>query len=138
MRKRILIFDDDVAVLEVLQMVLDYEGFEADIIEKTGGFLSLVRFYQPSLILLDFSLKGLSGGDWCALLKKSTEFKAIPVILLTAYSNKGLEKGTYGCDDFIAKPFNVVDLISRINLLTDSTHELLSKKEHNEKGTKVY
>ncbi|AYL95238.1 response regulator [Mucilaginibacter celer] len=70
MKKRILIFDDDVAVLEVLQMVLDYEGFEADIVEKSDDFLSLVRLYKPSLILMDFSLGGMNGGDWCNLLKK--------------------------------------------------------------------
>lgn len=65
----------------------------------------------------------LNGGEGCARLKNDIEFAAIPVIIFTAYSNKGLEKGTYSCDDFIAKPFDIKSLLSRVNVLTENTPE---------------
>ncbi|MFC0513488.1 two-component system response regulator [Mucilaginibacter angelicae] len=140
MGKRILIFDDDGAVLDVLQVLLDYEGFDVEIIERTDDLLSLVQLYQPSLILIDFSLGGTNGGDWCTQLKKHPEFKAIPIIIFTAYSNKGIEKGTYGCDDFIAKPFSMDTLLSRINLLINriSETDLKNAKESNGYGHQHY
>ncbi|MDN3551189.1 response regulator transcription factor [Mucilaginibacter aquaedulcis] len=109
--------DDDTAVLDVLKELLDYEGFEPFIVEETDDLMGLVRLCQPSLILLDYGLHGKNGGEWCAQLKSSLEFSAIPIIIYTAYCNKGIQKGTYGCDDFIAKPFDIDDMISRINLL---------------------
>ncbi|MDN3550211.1 response regulator [Mucilaginibacter aquaedulcis] len=109
--------DDDTAVLDVLKELLNYEGFEPFIVEATDDLIGLVRLCQPSLILLDYGLHGKNGGEWCAQLKSSLEFAAIPVIIYTAYCNKGIQKGTYGCDDFIAKPFDIDDMISRINLL---------------------
>jgi len=117
MMKRILILDDDTAVLDVLQQLLEYEGFESFIINETDDLISLVRICHPTLILLDFALHGQNGGDWCVQLKSTREFAAIPVIIYTAYSNKGIQKGTYGCDDFIAKPFDIDDLITRITSL---------------------
>ena len=81
------------------------------------------------MILLDFSLKDTKGGAWCAELKGSAEFADIPVVIFSAYSNNGIAKGAYGCDDFIAKLFDLDDLIARIKRLTDK--ELRSPKiEH--------
>lgn len=117
LNKRILILDDDVAVLDILQVLLDYEGFEGIIIQKTDDLFSLIRCYQPALMLLDFGLHGITGGEWCTQLKATTEFRAIPVIIFTAYSNKGFKKGSFGCDDFIPKPFDLEDLILRIRSL---------------------
>jgi len=120
MGKRILILDNDKDLLYVLQEVMDMEGFEASIVQSTDDLLQLVRSYQPDLILLDFSLDGIDGGTWCKQLKSDPEFAHIPVIIFSAYIDKGLAKGTYGCDDFIDKPFNLDDLINRIKLLTTS------------------
>ena len=122
MRKRILILDDDKDILDVLEEILIYEDYEVSIVESTDELFNLVRAYQPSLILLDFSLKGMDGGVWCAKLKSDPEFAEIPVVIFTAYSNKGIEKGTYGCDDFIAKPFDLEDLLTRIDILTNTNH----------------
>lgn len=118
MKKRILILDDNQSVLDMLQEVLVYEGFEAIIIDETNDLFNLITLHQPALILLDFRLNGKNGGAWCEQLKSNPEFMHIPVILFTAYSNKGIEQGRFGCDDFIAKPFDLFDLIARIKRLT--------------------
>ncbi|WP_121810298.1 response regulator [Mucilaginibacter kameinonensis] len=91
MGKRILIFDDDAAILDLLQVLLDYEGFETSIAGRTDDLFYLIRLCRPELILIDFSLYGINGGEWCAKLKSSLEFSVIPVIISTAYTNKELK-----------------------------------------------
>ncbi|WCT14893.1 response regulator [Mucilaginibacter jinjuensis] len=128
MKKRILILDDDKDILDILEEILVYEDFDVAIVESTDDLCNLVRAYQPSLILLDFSLNGMDGGEWCTKLKIDPEFAHIPVIIFSAYSNKGISKGTYGCDDFIDKPFDLEDLLARINLLTVVRYSLCFKE----------
>ncbi|MBD1363053.1 response regulator [Mucilaginibacter sp. ZT4R22] len=123
MRKRILVLDDDAAVLDILQVLFDYEGFEAIVVQDTHDLISLVRQHQPGLILLDFYLNDINGGDWCSQLKKDPEFTAIPVIIFTAGS-KPITKGSYGCDDFIAKPFDIDDLVKRVKILVTRDNTL--------------
>jgi DNA-binding response OmpR family regulator len=118
MKKRILILDDDEDILYILNEVMDYAGYETLLVAITDDLFGLIRKFKPTLILLDFALHGIDGGTWCTELKKNPEFAHIPVIIFTAYSNKGIEKGTYGCDDFIEKPFELTDLMNRIDLLT--------------------
>ena len=119
MKKRILILDDDPDILEILQVILSEEGFEAILVESTDDLLDLVRLHRPCLILLDFGLRGgITGGEWCVKLKSDMEFSRIPVIIFTAYSNKGIAAGTFGCDDFLPKPFDIEDLVARVRFLT--------------------
>ena len=118
MGKRILILDNDRDLLEILQEILVYEGFKPVMVEATDDLFNIVRQYQPALILLDYALNGLNGGAWCSQLKSDPELICIPVILFSAYSNKGFKKGSFGCDDFIAKPFDLYDLVQRIRALT--------------------
>jgi DNA-binding response OmpR family regulator len=118
MKKRILVLDDNNDILAVLEDVLSHEGFEAITVDYTEDFLALVRFYRPDLILLDFSLNGENGGVLCTRLKNDPEFAGTPVIIFSAFSNRGFQKGTYGCDYFINKPFDLVDLIASIRMLT--------------------
>lgn len=117
MKKRILILDDDQSILEILNEVFSYEGFDAITVETTDDLLELVRRYEPALILLDYALNGKNGGTWCQQLKDSSEFSHIPVVIFSAYSNKGICKGSFGCDEFIAKPFDLEDLVSPIKTL---------------------
>ena len=117
MRKRILILDDDDALLDVLEILLNNNGYDTLLLKDTDNLFSSVRAYQPSMILLDLRLNGQDGGEWCAKLKSHHEFKSIPVMIFTA-SSLSIEKGNFGCDDFIAKPFDIDEIMAHINQLS--------------------
>jgi two-component system cell cycle response regulator len=81
--------------------------------------LKLVRDFQPDLILLDIMMPGLNGYDLTRILKSNTESSEIPIVLITAFSGseyeiKGLEAGA---DEFLNKPVNKTELLTRVKSL---------------------
>ncbi|RFZ94813.1 response regulator [Mucilaginibacter conchicola] len=121
MNKRILIIDDRSEVLDIVQEVLMYEGFEVDTAPNAKDVLDLITRRRPDLILIDYSLGDPDGGAVCALIKNSVSSARLPVIIFSAYSDKGLKPGSFGCEDFISKPFNIDELINKVKLHSRSS-----------------
>ena len=115
MNKRILIIDDDQAVLEVLEEVLDYSGFVVKASLYTHDIFKDIEAYQPDLVLIDYLLSGINGGELCHQIKTKAETKNLPVVLISAYPRVLMSLGSYGCDTFIAKPFDIAELVDNIN-----------------------
>lgn len=111
--KRILIVDDDAALAEMLQIVLNQEGF--DTVRAATGDAALTEFRRtrPDLVLLDLMLPGMDGVTVCRHLRQQS---GVPIVMLTAKSDTadvvaGLEAGA---DDYVAKPFKAKELVARI------------------------
>ncbi|MBR0425639.1 MAG: response regulator transcription factor [Clostridia bacterium] len=109
--KRILLVEDDAAIVRTLSEYLRTEGFSVDHAARESEAIDLL-IQQPDLLLVDISLQSGSGYGVCRAAKK----KRIPVIFLTASGDessvvKGLDMGA---DDYIAKPFRPRELLSRI------------------------
>lgn len=113
--KRVLIVDDDVDILDVLKVVLKFHGFEVTTTQYGNNVISESLAFSPNLILLDVFLSGVDGRDVCNRLKQAPETKEIPVIMFSAHSNKNEIMQYCNADDFIAKPFDINDLVSKIN-----------------------
>lgn len=110
---RILVVDDEPAVVELMRYNLSKAHFE--VITAADGHQALAQAYQtqPDLILLDLMLPGLDGFDVCRELRRTSN---IPIIMLTARGEEidrivGLE---LGADDYICKPFSIRELIARV------------------------
>lgn len=108
--------EDDADIRNLVVYTLNMTGFEAQGFENAAGFRNAMQFRLPDLILLDVMLPGESGFDILRTLKQQTDTARIPVMMITARdaeSDKvnGLETGA---DDYIAKPFGVMELIARI------------------------
>ena len=115
MSKKILILDDDQSVLEMLKEVLLYEDFEVEIVSELGSFLKMFdEGYKPDLVIIDYLLKGINGGEVCHQLKVNEKTQSLPVILMSAYPQIFRSLGDYKCDEFIAKPFDLYSLIESI------------------------
>jgi DNA-binding response OmpR family regulator len=113
---KILVLDDDKALLELLPEVFSYGGYESVLFSETADLCGLVRSHQPDLILLDLALNAvIDGKGWCKKLKEDLEFAHIPVLLFTAGIVQNIEAGNYGSDGVIAKPFELDDFYSRID-----------------------
>jgi two-component system response regulator MprA len=120
MNERILIIEDDLAILKVLQRSLAYEGYTVDI--ATGGRtgLNLARDHHPDLVILDWMLPGMDGLEVCRRLRMQG---GLPILMLTAKDTiqdrvQGLDAGA---DDYIVKPFNLDELTARIRALLRRT-----------------
>ena len=115
MAKRILVLDDDIAVLEAIETALTYEDFEVITIGRTYNIFKSIQEYHPDVILIDFILDGITGGEICKQIKSNPETRHLPVIIISAY-NSGTELPySFGCDHFIPKPFDLAELYRGVN-----------------------
>jgi len=126
MQKKILLIDNDPDILAVMQEALDYEGFEVFTASKAEDIVSLVCNIKPDLLLIDYILDGINGGELCHQLKADHKTAALPVIIISAYPRVLKSLGYYGCDAFIPKPFDLYDLIDQIN-----SYSCISTKYYN-------
>ena len=115
---RILIIDDDKDLLTVVQAFLLKQGFEAYGYSNWEGAREGIKTYRPQLILLDVFIPGVDGLDVCKKLKSSYFTRHIPVIVFSSYPNIA-ETAIYEfeADDFIAKPFEVNEIMKKINYI---------------------
>ena len=113
---RILVVDDQPANIQIVGTVLGNLGYE--IIPASDGATALKRvaLRPPDLILLDLLMPGMGGCEVCRQLKKNPDWKDIPVIFLSAADDKDLIVRALdsGGVDYITKPFNQSELISRV------------------------
>jgi len=115
MLKRVLVLDDNQDILDVVQETLSYEKFEVKSTAESDKVMSLVKEFVPDLILLDYRVAGTNGGEVCQQIKSHPEFNDIPVIIFSAYINHQDEILAYGCDAIINKPFDLTELINKVN-----------------------
>ena len=113
--KKILIIDDDAPIREVINFILSNEGYEVFELDSGRLVLETVCDVQPDVILLDIMLGGTDGRDICKSLKIDTITSGIPIIMISASHGVHTVHETCNADDYIAKPFNLDDLIKQVN-----------------------
>lgn len=112
----IYVVEDDPGIRELECYALKQAGFEARGFEEGEAFLEAVRVQLPKLVLLDVMLPGEDGNRLLARLRQDPRTRRLPVIMVTARGEEmdkvqGLDGGA---DDYIAKPFGVMELLSRV------------------------
>ncbi|MEI6229852.1 MAG: MtrAB system response regulator MtrA [Actinomycetes bacterium] len=113
MKGRVLVVDDDVALSEMLGIVLRTEGFEPVFCGDGARALAVFRETRPDLVLLDLMLPGRDGIDVCRSIRAES---GVPIVMLTAKTDTidvvlGLESGA---DDYVVKPFKPKELVARV------------------------
>ncbi len=112
---RILVVDDDTDILSVMEILLTMKGFEVEVTAKGENTFPKINTFRPDLILLDVLISGHDGRTICKQLKTDEATKHIPVIMFSAHPGAAATIADYGADDFIAKPFDVNNLIQKVN-----------------------
>lgn len=112
----IYLVEDDSSIRELVVYTLNNSGFSACGFENGSAFWQAIQKEKPSLVLLDIMLPGEDGLKILTDIRGKSSYKDMPVIMLTAKSTEydrvvGLDKGA---DDYIVKPFGMMELISRI------------------------
>jgi DNA-binding response OmpR family regulator len=114
MGKKILVVDDDKDILEAISFMLDAHGFQVET-DSGGTVEKRIEEYSPNLLLLDMLLSGKDGRDITRKLKSETATKGLPIIMISAHPTAEKTIRESGADDFLAKPFEMDELIKRIN-----------------------
>ncbi|CCH76011.1 DNA-binding response regulator mtrA [Nostocoides japonicum T1-X7] len=113
MKGSVLIIDDDLALAEMLGIVLRNEGLEVSHVADGTHAMSTFRAVRPDLVLLDIMLPGMDGIEICRRIRAES---GVPIVMLTARTDThdivvGLESGA---DDYVVKPFKPQELIARL------------------------
>jgi CheY-like chemotaxis protein len=113
MQQKILVVDDDESILEVIQIVLESEGYQIQTCQNSQCFQYLTGSL-PDLILLDILLSGEDGYELCKQLKHDQTTAHIPIIMLSALSDVNELADVSGADAFLEKPFDIDVLIETV------------------------
>lgn len=117
--KRILVCDDDPAILRVVQVNLEFEGYE--VIPAVNGerALELAAQERPDLVILDIMMPRIDGYETCERLRANSDTKGIPVIFLSARAQQwDIDKGReFGVSEYLTKPFDPSELLDVVERL---------------------
>jgi len=116
MSARILVIEDDEAILKVLRRGLAYEGYTVDTAADGQSGLMAARDNPPDLVILDLMLPGIDGLEVCRRLRAGG---SVPILILTAKDsvNDRITGLDMGADDYLVKPFNLDELLARVRAL---------------------
>ncbi|MCI8823144.1 MAG: response regulator transcription factor [Lachnospiraceae bacterium] len=128
MGQRVLVVDDEKLIVKGIRFSLEQDNMEVDCAYDGEEALQMAKENDYDIILLDVMLPKLTGFEVCQQLR---EFSSVPVVMLTAKGDDmdkilGLE---YGADDYITKPFNILEVKARIKAIMRRTKKRLPEKE---------
>jgi len=128
MGKKILVVDDEKLIVKGIRFSLEQEGMEVDCAYDGEDALNRAQSKEYDMILLDLMLPKMNGLEVCQHVR---EFSDVPIIMLTAKGEDmdkimGLE---YGADDYITKPFNILEVKARIKAIMRRTRKTVVQEE---------
>lgn len=108
-KKRILLVDDEPAILEIFSLLLREAGYRVDTAEHAVAAMCAVVRARPDLVLADIRMPIVDGKGLVAELKSSRDTKDVPVVAITGYDGPGAEDAAYraGYDGYLTKPIDV-------------------------------
>lgn len=120
---RILIIDDNQDIVLMLKTMLQLKGYVAEVKTNVHRLEEYLQQSRPDLILMDMLLSGADGRKVCANLKRNIEFATIPVLMISAHPTAKEECLKSGADFFLAKPFDMHNLLSAIDSILHNNRQ---------------
>lgn len=116
---KIAVVEDDESIQKLITYALTANGYEAQGFGDGQSFLNQIEDFQPELVLLDVMMPGIDGIEVLRCLRRSTKFRELPVMMLTAKSAETDKVSALdlGADDYMTKPFGVMEMLSRVKAL---------------------
>jgi len=114
----ILVVEDNHAILDVITLILESEAFNVDGLNKGAEFMNHVQEFKPDVIIMDIMLPDIDGRVLLKELKGNDLTAHIPVLMISArYNSSNYMLDDVAADEFMAKPFNIDELMDKIYLL---------------------
>ncbi len=122
MKYKVLIVEDEEVIANTIKKQLESWNMEADCVEDFHNVLGKFVDYEPQLVLMDISLPSQNGFHWCQEIRKVSK---VPIIFLSSMSdNMNMVMAmNMGADDFVAKPFDLTFLVTKVQALLRRTYE---------------
>jgi len=122
--KNVLVIEDNHAILDVITLILQSESYKVTGLNKSADMLIHIEQVKPDLIILDIMLPDADGRDLLKLLRSDAQTEHIPVLMISArYTAENVEHGEFKPNGFLAKPFDIDDLLDRIEgILSGKTY----------------
>jgi DNA-binding response OmpR family regulator len=127
-KKRILVADDDLQLLKLLKLELQYAGYTVLMARDGEQALSIFEDEAPDMLLLDIGMPGINGFEVC---RRVRETSAMPIIFVTAREqmHDKLKAFYLGADDFLTKPFDIEELLARVQAIFRRIEALSNEPE---------
>ena len=113
----IVVLDDDPDIGTMIRVMLEFRGYEVIVTERAHELFELLQNRTVSLVITDLLLSGDNGTEVCAQLKKDPATSDIPVIMFSAHPNAREICLKAGADEFMAKPFDIQELYTKVDEL---------------------
>jgi len=124
---RVLVVDDEIDILKAVVLRLQKAGYEVLTAADGKAALQCVKDTKPDLLLIDFCLPLMTGGEVCLMIKSDETLKHIPVIIMSAGADNIQAKiSLYFIDDYVVKPFEHAVLLEKIKVLLEEKVKGLS------------
>ena len=119
---RILVIDDDPDIGMMIKMMLEYKGYKVTVLDKAEKIEEFLRNGSIDMVIMDMLLSGTNGIDICSGFKNDPAIAHIPLIMMSAHPDAKKNCLDAGADDFISKPFDMQEMLSKIHTLTTMTN----------------
>lgn len=111
----ILVVDDDPDISMMLRLMLEYKGYTVHTAGRAEETYAVLKNNKIDLVIMDMLLSGANGTDICSTLKQDDRMRHVPVMMISAHPNAREICLQAGADEFIAKPFDMQDILSKIS-----------------------
>lgn len=110
---KVLVVDDDPAILDALGLILEDEGYEVSM-APGGNIVLITERERPDIVLLDIRLSGQDGRDVCRALKATPATARVPILMISANQHGAAYAQQAGADDYLAKPFELDAILAKV------------------------
>ncbi len=113
--KNILVIEDNHAILDVITLILQSEAYKVSGLNKSAEMMAHIDSFKPDLLILDIMLPDADGRELLTQIRSNTKTVHIPVLMISAkYTAQTIQHGPYKPNGFLAKPFDIDDLLDKI------------------------
>ncbi|HLH26705.1 MAG TPA: PAS domain S-box protein [Chloroflexota bacterium] len=130
-RSVVLVIEDDPSIAEILQQILEREGYGVEVVHDGATALDCVEIVRPDLVLLDLLLPDVNGIEVCQRIRARERDDYVPIIMLTAVSHPDQRRAGFaaGADDYVVKPFDTAELLARVQVWVQTRRRLTAAYE---------
>lgn len=121
--QKILLIEDDEAVRNVIEAALGAK-YIVVATEDTQNVLKLIDEQKPDLVLMDYILPNINGGELCHQIKTNPATSKLPVVIISGYPKILYSLGSYGCDAILEKPFDLDKLFEVVEQFQEPFNEV--------------
>ena len=114
---KIIIVDDDEKVTSLLGRYLAAHSYQVTTLNDSSKAMQAANTVRPDLIILDIMMPYPDGFTLCKMLREEPKFIKTPILIITALDNSNSKATTFGANDYLAKPFNLDELLDKVEIL---------------------